>query len=322
MKYGKVPGVEKRVSRLVQGTVMVTSKEIDKSFALLDAVWELGCNTFDTAAVYGMGDCERTVGRWIAERGIREKVVLIGKGAHPDGDRRRVTPADITADIHDSLGRFKTDSIDLYLLHRDDPSAPVGPIVEVLNEHRKAGRICAFGGSNWSHERIGEANEYAASRGLTGFAASSPNLSLAEQVNAPWPGCLSVSGARGEAAREWYRKKKLALFAWSSLAGGFFSGRFRRDNLGSFNTYFEKLCVECYCVERNFQRFDRAEKLAREKGLSVAQVALAYVRSQPLNLFALVGCASGAEFKQNVEALDLELTADEMAWLDLRSDER
>ena len=322
MEYGKVPGIEKPVSRLVQGTVMVTSKDLSGSFALLDAVWEQGCNTFDTAAVYGMGDCERTVGRWIAERGIREKVVLIGKGAHPDGSRNRVTPADITADLYESLERFKTDRIDLYLLHRDDPSAPVGPIVEALNEHRRAGRICAFGGSNWTHERIGEANEYAATRGLTGFAASSPNFSLAEQVKAPWAGCLSVGGAQGEAAREWYRRKKLSVFAWSSLAGGFFSGRFRRDNLASFNGYFEKLCVKCYCVERNFQRFDRAAELAREKGLSVAQVALAYVMNQPLNLFALVGCASGAEMKQDVEALDVKLTARELAWLDLRSDQR
>jgi len=322
MKYGKVPGIEKRVSRLVQGTVMVKSQELEKSFALLDAVWELGCTTFDTAAVYGSGDNERTVGRWIAERGIREQLVLIGKGAHPSADRRRVTPFDITADIHDSLARFKTDYIDLYLLHRDDASVEVGPIVEVLNEHKKAGKIHAFGGSNWSEERVREANEYAASHGLVGFVASSPNFSLAEQVKEPWAGCLTISGAGGGAAREWYRKEKLALFTWSSLAGGFFSGRFRRDNLASFTTYLDKLCVECYCVERNFQRLDRAGELAREKGLSVAQVALAYVRNQPLNIFALVGCASGKEFKENADALDVKLTAGELAWLDLRSEKR
>jgi aryl-alcohol dehydrogenase-like predicted oxidoreductase len=322
MKYGKIPGIEKRVSRLVQGTVMVKSQEIEKSFALLDAVWELGCTTFDTAAVYGTGDNERTVGRWIAERGIREKVVLIGKGAHPNADRKRVTPFDITSDIHDSLARFKTEYIDLYLLHRDDPSAPVGPIVQVLNEHKKAGRIRAFGGSNWSHERVREANAYAASHGLEGFVASSPNFSLAEQAKEPWAGCLTISGAQGEAARQWYAKGKLALFTWSSLAGGFFSGRFRRDNLASFDTYLDKLCVECYCVERNFQRLDRARELAREKDLSVAQVALAYVRNQPLNIFALVGCASGGEFRENIDALDVKLTDAEMAWLDLRSEKR
>ena len=182
MEYGHVQGVDKPVSRLVQGTMMLSSRELEQSFALLDAVYALGCNTFDTAHVYGGGDCERTMGQWVNERKLREKVVIIGKGAHHNQDRKRVTPFDITSDIHDSLARFKFSYIDLYLLHRDDPTVPVGPIVEALNEHKRAGRIRAFGGSNWTHERIREANEYATAHGLTPFAASSPNFSLAEQV--------------------------------------------------------------------------------------------------------------------------------------------
>src|SRR5919108_729335 len=73
MKYGKVPGVNKPISRLVQGTVMIKSSEMEQSFTLLDEVYELGCTTFDTAHGYGQGDCERTVGRWVRERGLREK---------------------------------------------------------------------------------------------------------------------------------------------------------------------------------------------------------------------------------------------------------
>ena len=170
MQYGKVPGIDKPVSRLAQGTVMVKSEDAEKGFALLDAILELGCTTFDTAHVYGGGDNERTVGRWIRERGIEDKVVIIGKGAHLSEDRKRVTPFDISSDLHDSLARFKIDTIDLYLLHRDDPSVPVGPIVELLNEHLKAGKIRAFGGSNWSHDRVADANAYADAHGLVGFA--------------------------------------------------------------------------------------------------------------------------------------------------------
>ncbi len=153
MRYGTIAGIDKPISRLVQGTVMVGSKDVEGSFKLLDDIYALGCTTFDTAHVYGSGDGERTVGRWINERGIRDKVVLITKGAHPNSDRKRVTPFDITSDPHDSLARLKFDTIDLYLLHRDDPSVPVGPIMETLNEHHKAGKIRAFGGSNWSGER-------------------------------------------------------------------------------------------------------------------------------------------------------------------------
>jgi aryl-alcohol dehydrogenase-like predicted oxidoreductase len=320
MNYGHVPGVEKPISRLVQGTIPVTSKELERSFALLDAVFQLGCTTFDTAHTYGGGDNERTVGRWVRERGVRDQVVIIGKGAHPQNGRRRVTPEDITSDVNESLERFQFESIDLYLLHRDDPSVPVGPIVEVLNEHLRAGKIHAFGGSNWSHTRVQEANAYAAAHSLTPFVASSPNFSLAEQVKPPWEGCISISGPRGHAAREWYTANDMPLFPWSSLAGGFFSGRFRRDNLASFDSYFDKLCVDSYCVEDNFVRLDRAEQLAEEKDLTIPQVAMAYVLNQPLEIFALVGCANGEEFRMNLDAASVRLTPEELAWLDLRGE--
>jgi len=150
MQYGQIPGVTKPVARLIQGTVMIGTDKLEASFALLDEILALGGNTFDAAHIYGNGDVERALGRWVAARGVREQVVIVTKGAHHSQDRQRVTPYDITSDLHDSLARLCTDYIDLYLLHRDDPSVPVGPIVEVLNEHRAAGRIHAFGGSNWS----------------------------------------------------------------------------------------------------------------------------------------------------------------------------
>ena len=316
MNYGRVPGVDKPVARIVQGTVMVRSEEVEKSFALLDEVFELGGTTFDTAHQYGGGDSERTFGRWVRERGLRDEVVVIGKGAHHNADRKRVTPFDITADLFDSLARFGFDHIELYLLHRDDPSVPVGPIVEVLNEHLSEGRIGAFGGSNWTPERLREANAYARENDLTPFVASSPNLSLAEQAVEPWPGCVSISGRAGESDREWYAREGIPLFTWSSLAGGFFSGRFTRDNLGSFDGYLDLLCVETYCVEENFERLERARVLADERGLTVPQIALAYVLDQPLEVFALVGCNTGEEFRANVAAGDVQLTPEELAWLE------
>lgn len=320
MQYGTIPGLSKPVARLVQGTVMLSSQRLDESFALLDAVFAQGGTTFDTAHGYGGGDCERVLGRWVRERGLREQVVIIGKGAHHNQDRQRVTPFDITADLHDSLARQKTDYIDLYLLHRDDPSVPVGPIVEVLNEHKAAGKILAFGGSNWSVERFQAANAYAAAHGLEGFAASSPNFSLAVQAKEPWPNCISISGPAATAQRDWYAEQQTPLFTWSSLAGGFFSGRFTRANLADFSTYLDKLAVEVYCNEENFQRLDRVAALAEAKGMTIPQIATAYVMSVPLNIFALVGCNTGDEFRDNVAAATLKLTPGEIAWLELRAD--
>jgi aryl-alcohol dehydrogenase-like predicted oxidoreductase len=301
---------------------MVGSKDKDTSFRLLDQVLELGCTTFDTAHVYGTGDNERTMGEWVRSRSIRDKVVIIGKGAHHNADRKRVTPWDITADIYDSLARFQFDHIDLYLLHRDDPAVPVGPIVETLNEHHKAGRIHAFGGSNWSVERIQEANAYAEAHGLTPFVASSPNFSLAEQYREPWEGCISISGPQNASSRAWYEQNQMPLFTWSSLAGGFFSGRLRRDNLETFEEYLDKLAVHSYAGEENFRRLDRVQELADEKGMSIPQIATAYVMSQPLNIFALVGCRTVEEFRANAAAAEQRLTPQECAYLDLRANTR
>lgn len=316
MLYGSVPGLNKPVSRLVQGTVMVRSDSWESSAQLLDDVLGLGCTTFDTAHVYGQGDNERTFGRWVNERGVREQIVIIGKGAHHSQDRQRVTPYDITADIHDSLARMRTDYIDLYLLHRDDPSVPAGPIVEVLNEHLAAGRIRAFGGSNWSQVRLQAANEYAAVHGLVPFAASSPNFSLAIQFKEPWPNCVTLTGEQNAGALRYYRETQMPIFAWSSLAGGFFSGRFHPDNLDTFTAYLDKLCVKSYCYPKNFARLDRAQELAARYGVSLPQLAMAYVLSQPLNLFALVGCATGAEFAANAAAMELRLPEHELRWLE------
>jgi len=211
MEYGRIPGVEKPISRLVQGTIPLSEADRAGSFALLDAVYEIGCRTFDTAYSYGAGEKERVLSAWLADRGVRDQIVTLGKGAHPEGGRPRVTPQDITHDLNESLRRLDTDHIEIYVLHRDNPALPVGPIVDVLNEHHRAGKIGVFGGSNWTHERVREANEYAAVNGLVPFGVSSPNFSLAEQFQPPWAGCITVSGPAGAVGGAGYRAPGLPL---------------------------------------------------------------------------------------------------------------
>jgi aryl-alcohol dehydrogenase-like predicted oxidoreductase len=323
MNYGSVRGVDKPVSRLVLGTMIINTKQLDMSFALMDAVTEQGCTTFDTAHVYAGGESEKAIGMWLRERGNREKMVILSKGAHPGGGRKRVTPPDIASDLDDSLNRLQTDYINIYLLHRDDPDVPVGPIVECLNEHLAAGRIHAMGGSNWTHQRIQEANDYAEAHGLVPFTASSPNFGLAEQVEDPWgTGCVSLSGPKEAKARKWYEKNQLPVFAYSSLGRGFFSGRITRENFEAQKNSIDGACLRAYCHEVNFKRLDRVQILAKEKGITVPQIATAYIMNQPLNVFALVGVANGGEFRANVAACELKLTKEETDWLDLRSDSR
>ena len=120
--------------------------DLKGGFELLDGVWALGVNGFDCAYIYGGGQCERVLGRWLEERGLFDEAVILTKGAHHAGPKNKVNPVDITADLTASLARCRTDFIDIYVLHRDDPHVEVGPIVEVLNEHKAAGRIGLFGG--------------------------------------------------------------------------------------------------------------------------------------------------------------------------------
>lgn len=323
MEYGQPAWTDKKVSRIVHGTIMLHENHIEEDFKLLDAVWEAGITAFDTAALYGGGTCERVLGRWMEDRGVRDEAFVLGKSCHHSGDRRRVTPFDIAADLADSLARQRATYHDLHCLHRDDENVPVGPIVDALNAQLQAGQIRAFGGSNWTTARIAEANDYAAAKGLQGFVASSPNFSLADEKEVPWEGCLSISGPSKAADREWYAAQNMPLFTWSSLARGFFSGALTRDNAESMRKNVDGSSVASYWHEDNWRRLDRAHELAAEKGVAVPLVALAWVLQYPgLDVFALVGARTPDEVKANVEVFNLQLTPAEFDWLDLRRDDR
>lgn len=315
MTYGTVHGVRKPVARVVHGTTMLSAAALPEGMDLLDGVFAAGGTAFDAAHVYGDGECERVLGEWMERRGNRERVVVITKGCHPNPDRNRMTPYDLTADLMDSLARLRTDYVDLYLLHRDDPALPVDGIVAAMAEHRAAGRIHAYGGSNWSAPRIEEANAYAARHGLPAFAASSPNYSLAVQVQAPWAGCRSIGGPAAAIDRDWYRRTRLPVFAWSSLAGGFFSGRFAR---GAPRPHADRdaLADATYRSDANFSRLEAAQAIGREHGVSAARVALAYVMQTGLDVYPIAAAATPAEFADNAAALDLRLAPGEIARLE------
>jgi aryl-alcohol dehydrogenase-like predicted oxidoreductase len=257
----------------------------------------------DTAHVYEGGDAERLLGQWFRDRpGMRERVVLVTKGAHPDGDRVRVTPADIASDLSDSVERLGG-PVDLYLLHRDDPAVDVGELVDGLDAHRRAGDIRAFGVSNWTLARIDEANAYAAARGVAGISCNSPHLSLAVQNEAPWPGCLS---AADDESRAWHTRTGMPLLAWSAQAGGFFAGAG-----GDSSRVYES--------DANRERRARAEQLGRGTGHTANAVALAWVLAQPFPTVAVIGPHSVEHLHASLAALDVELTAEEVRWLNLEA---
>jgi aryl-alcohol dehydrogenase-like predicted oxidoreductase len=310
MKMMHIPGVDQAISRLIMGTGDLRKLE-EPERMMLDAYIEAGGNAFDTAHQYR--GREQLLGQWLAEKGLREKVVILSKGAHHDDGSPgpRVNPQAIRKDLLESLERLDTTYVDLYALHRDDPSVAVGPIMEELNEHLAAQRIRAIGASNWSHQRIQEANEYAAAHGLTGFAFSSPNLSLAKPNVPRWEGCVSADGD----TCAWHAGNGLPLLSWSAQAGGFFSGHFSPENRA------DEEMVKVYYSDNNWERYRRAVKLAEAKGVTAIQIALSYVLHQPFPTGAIIGPRNPEELKSSVEAMNLPLTPQEVEWLDLIKEE-
>jgi aryl-alcohol dehydrogenase-like predicted oxidoreductase len=306
MKTIRVQGLDKPVSSLIQGSDFFTHEVYDKVCEVLDQFFALGGNTIDTAYIYRGGQSEETIGKWMKERGNRDQVVILTKGAHHDASGPRVNPTAIASDLAISLERLQTDYVDLYALHRDDVNIPVSVIIDALNEHIQAGRILTIGASNWSYQRLQEANDYAAANGLIGFTFSSPNLSLAKPNEPRWAGCISADAD----TLAWHEKTQLPLLSWSSQAGGFFTGHFspeKQDNAEMVRVYYS---------DANWERLRRAEELAKTKGVSPIQIALAYVLNQSFPSAALIGAQNKTEQESCLEGSEINLTADEVQWLE------
>ncbi|WP_182048003.1 aldo/keto reductase [Curtobacterium sp. ME26] len=303
MRYGEVPGVGKRMSRLVMG--VDNQPDLAHASAIFDMFFEQGGNVFDTGYIYGGGVLEGRLGRWIANRGIRDDVVVITKGAHtPFCD-----PESLTRQLLESLERQGTDHADIYMMHRDNPDVPVGEFVDVLDEHRRAGRIRVFGGSNWTPARFDEANAYAAANGKHGFEVLSNHFGLAEAYDVPWDGC---EHATDPASKRWLEERQVPLLPWSSQARGFFTGRAAPGDTSDAEL------VRCYYSDANFERLRRARELGERYGVPATAIALAYVLHQPFPTFPLFGPRTIAEARSSMTGLSVELSPEQVTWLDLR----
>lgn len=320
MKYENLEDIKIPVSRIVFGTALPAMIKGENVNDLLDSIYAEGITTFDTAENYGLS--EISLGTWMKARKNRDKIVIISKGCHPYG-RDRVTPEDLKQDIEQSFERLHTDYIDIYMLHRDDLKVDVGPIVEILNEYKKAGKIGRFGGSNWTVERIEQANEYACKHGLVPFTVSEPNFGLCDQIGDPWgggSGCVTISGPAHQEDRDWYAKNDIPVFAYSSLGRGMFSGRVKSNDIEGAKSILDPNAVKGYCYPENFERLARVEKLAASKNRTVPQIALAWVLNQDFDVFPLVSVPKAEWMASNLEALDISLSKEEVEWLDLRLD--
>jgi aryl-alcohol dehydrogenase-like predicted oxidoreductase len=304
------------VSRLCYGTNMLGwMLDQGKSNAILDTFAGLGGNFIDTARSYGdwmpdapIGASERAVGAWLKTQ-KREDFVIATKGGFFDmrvGDwRNRVTPDDVAADLAQSLDHLGVDSIDLYFLHMDNPESPVEPIIDTLIAHREAGRIRHFAASNWAADRITAANAYAASLGKQGFVASETFWGLAVP---------DVAAAAQQGYQHYYEGEYedlhaagLPIVAYAAQSGGYFT-KLAAGQVG------EQLAAR-YANPANERRLAVAQSLAAKHGVSINEIALAYLLSQPNQTVAIFGGSSPEQVADSAKADGLTLTAEELALL-------
>lgn len=317
MHYLTLPGTVLAVSTMALGTAAFgTMVEESASFGMLDAFAGAGGTLIDTAHVYAdwhggeRHRSEKTIGAWLKQRGRSDDVVIATKGGHPDLSTPlipRLSPAEIVSDLEESLRCLGVEHIDLYFLHRDDPSRPVAEIMEVLDGQVRLGKIGTIGCSNWHAARIAEAQRMAKVGGLAPFVASQAFWSLATAN----PGAFASDHVLiDEDAVRHYRDQNLPILAYTSQARGFFSkaavagaAHLKPDLRAAFDN------------PENRGRLDRAIILARELGVAVSAITLAYLTSREVACIPIIGPMTITQLQDSLAAADLRLTVEMVRFL-------
>lgn len=292
-RYMEVLGRE--VSTVVFGTVPLGSSIGEAgSFDMLDAYAMMGGNFIDLARAYGDGAAEKTVGRWMKRH--HSDMVIATKGGLPGADKLpRLDRANLLSDIRQSLDALDMDHVDIYWLHRDDPSRDVEDILHTANELVQMGMTRCVGVSNWSLERIQEAQSCAREKGYLPFAASQPQWSLARMEIFEDPTLVQMD----ESMRRWHADSQLPCIPFSSQAKGFF----QKLALGGEAALSDK-AKRRYLSPYNLRLHDAVMEIHRKSGLSVGGIALGYLTSQSFPVFPIAGASSVAQVQQ-WEACDL-----------------
>ncbi|GGD79922.1 aldo/keto reductase [Paenibacillus nasutitermitis] len=318
LKRHVLPGTDLKVSSFCYGVMKFGS--VVKGSEMLE-LYRQYCaaegNFFDTAHSYacwikdGDGASERGLGECLRKFGNRSDVVILTKGGHPRQGDIYIRPDDcmtmevISADITESLDRLQIDSIDIYMLHRDDILHPVSEIIEMLNEEIRRGRIRYIGASNWSTERLRAANTYAAEKGLQGFVVSSPQWNLAQPNHSPigWDGEYDATALMmKDEDLAWHKVSKFPVMPWTPSAYGYLAGSMSSNALSFDNSVSQERRV-------------RARQLASELRCTPNQIALAFLLAHDFPVFPILGTMNLEHLNESLGADQISLTAEQREWL-------
>lgn len=267
----------------------------ETAFKNLDAYTESGGNIVDTARMYADGKSEETIGKYIKERKLKNKLLVSTKAAYPfDGDvqKHRLTFEEIESDVDKSLFALGIERIDILWLHRDLPSYSAAKISDALDRIVKKGKVRFWGVSNWKCERIKTLNEYASQNGNVPIVSSQIQWSLAKPTCVYDPTLVVMN----EKEYGFYSEEKMPVFAFASQAKGFFEKYDAGVSGGK--------AMERYLNDGNVKMYERLKKISTESGFSLTALSLAYLIGQEdFQVFPIIGCSKTEYMPKALEAL-------------------
>jgi aryl-alcohol dehydrogenase (NADP+) len=305
-----------KVSRVCLGTMTYGTSQWrpwvlneDESWPFYRRAIELGINFFDTADMYSLGVSEEITGRALREYARREAVVIATKVFFPMGqgpNERGLSRVHILKAIDDSLRRLGTDYVDLYQIHRYDPQTPIEETLEALHDVVKSGKARYIGASSMYAWQFAQALYLSDKHGWTRFISMQNhyNLVYREEEREMLPLC---------------RAEGIGVIPWSPLARGFLSGNRARQGFGNTKrAQTDDFAQSMYYQETDFEIAGRAADLAAQRGVSPAQVALAWLLHKPGVTSPIIGASQVKHLEEAVAALEIHLSEAEIQFLEER----
>jgi 1-deoxyxylulose-5-phosphate synthase len=314
MQYVNLGSSGLKVSRLCLGAMTygdpnwrawVLPEESSRPF--ISRALELGINFFDTADMYSRGVSEQILGRAIRDFTRRDAVVIATKAYFPmsdDPNDRGLSRKHLLASIDASLARLGTDYVDLYQIHRWDDETPIEETLSALHDIVRAGKARYIGASSMAAWQFAQALYLADRHGWTRFVSMQNhyNLVYREEEREMLPLC---------------RDQGIGIIPWSPLARGFLAGNRRSADRGDTSrAATDTIAHELYYADSDFRIVDRVRELAARRGVSSAQIALAWVLAQPGITAPIVGASKMPQLEEAIAALDIGLTAEESTALE------
>lgn len=315
MQYVNLGKTGMKVSRLCLGMMSYGSKkwrewvlEEDESKPFIKRALDAGINFFDTANVYSLGESERVTGNILKELGVKRENIVVATKVHgqmsDDVNDKGLSRKHIMDSIDKSLQRLQMDYVDLYQIHRWDSSTPIEETMEALNDVIRAGKARYIGASSMFAWQFAKALHTSEKHGWTKFISMQNhyNLVYREEEREMIPLC---------------QDQGIGLIPWSPMARGFFAGDRKRGGGGeTVRSNTDPFGNSLYFRDEDFTVAECAAEVAKERGVTASQIALAWVLNKPYVHSPIIGATKMEHLDQAIAALDIKLSEDEIKHLE------